>query len=250
MPTDWLNMPELPRDVRFPSIRRRVGVFVLYVFTLSCAVVVWRFFVTVLVALLLRILMWPFRTTRWVVGALPPFEGTPGPSGERQAVAAVYWDSAANALQEASQNTVGQLQSDMLTWVMSALFHVLLAANLHVWLCKQFRLAQMDFARMTFAPPLLWWRTALSALVNVVAVYSAFTFVHSRLSRPPSGDSSGGIEAFLYMVSETLEMLAGWVHTVLHINICMYVHICIYIYISKYKYICRYIYIIYVNTYV
>jgi len=48
MPTDWLNMPELPRDVFFPSMRRRVGVGVLYIFTLSVAMILWKIFQQVL----------------------------------------------------------------------------------------------------------------------------------------------------------------------------------------------------------
>ena len=48
MPTDWLNMPELPRDVFFPSMRRRVGVGVLYIFTLSIAMILWKLFQQVL----------------------------------------------------------------------------------------------------------------------------------------------------------------------------------------------------------
>ena len=85
MPTDWLNMPELPRDIQFPSTRRRVGVGVLYVFTLSCSLNLWSLFQRTIVRLLLAVLVWPFSTTRWAIAYLPPFEGTPGASGEVRA---------------------------------------------------------------------------------------------------------------------------------------------------------------------
>ena len=82
MPTDWLNMPEMPRDVQFPSTRRRVGVGVLYVFALSCSLILWSHFQSTLVKLILWVLVWPFSTTRWAITYLPPFEGTPGAAGE------------------------------------------------------------------------------------------------------------------------------------------------------------------------
>jgi len=73
MPTDWLNMPEMPRDVQFPSTRRRVGVGVLSLFQ------------NTVVKLILWVLVWPFSTTRWAITYLPPFEGTPGAAGEVRA---------------------------------------------------------------------------------------------------------------------------------------------------------------------
>jgi hypothetical protein len=82
MPTDWLNMPEMPRDVQFPSTRRRVGVGVLYVFALSCSLILWSLFQSTFVKLILWVLLWPFSTTRWAITYLPPFEGTPGAAGE------------------------------------------------------------------------------------------------------------------------------------------------------------------------
>ena len=82
MPTDWLNMPELPRDVMFPSTRRRVGVGVLYIFALSCTYILWSLFQRTIVALILAVVMWPFGVTRWAIGYMPPFEGTPGVSGQ------------------------------------------------------------------------------------------------------------------------------------------------------------------------
>jgi len=208
-------MPELPRDIQFPSTRRRVGVGVLYVFTLSCSLILWSLFQRTIVRLLLAVLVWPFSTTRWAIAYLPPFEGTPGASGERLSYASVYWDHTAKALQDTSQATVGQLHQPMYTFVMVGFFYMLLALNLQVWLFKQFRMAQMNVAEMNFVPPVLWWRAALGAVLNLVALYAAFQFVHSRLNSRPSGDSSGGIEAFLYMVSETLELLAGWLQTML-----------------------------------
>lgn len=111
MPTDWLNMPELPRDVLFPTVKRRFWVGVLYIFTLSITFILWSLFQQTLVRIILAIVMWPFGTTRWVIGYMPPFEGTPGPAGERMSLAAVYWDHSANIVQETSQVTVGQLYS-------------------------------------------------------------------------------------------------------------------------------------------
>jgi len=81
MPTDWLNMPELPRDVAFPSMRRRIGVGVLYIFSLSCLVILWQFFQKTVIALLLAVVVWPFSFTRWAIGYMPPFEGTPSGEG-------------------------------------------------------------------------------------------------------------------------------------------------------------------------
>jgi hypothetical protein len=215
MPTDWLNMPELPRDVIFPSMRRRVGVGVLYLFSLACLVILWQFFQRTVVQLILTILMWPFSFTRWAIGFIPPFEGTPRGEGGRLSLAAVYWDETASVIQETSQLTLGHLHQPLLVFVLTGVFYALLAVNLQVWLFKQYRIAQMNVTQMNFVPPFLWWRAALGALINLVALYTAFTFVHSRLSRKPSGDSQGGIEAFLYMVSETLELLAGWLHNIL-----------------------------------
>ena len=127
----------------------------------------------------------------------------------------MYWDEAANIVQETSQLTVGHLHTPLLVFVLTGCFYALLAVNLRVWLCKQYRIAQMNVTEMNFVPPVLWWRTALGWLINVVALYTAFTFVHSRLSRRPTGNSQGGIEAFLYMVSETLELLAAWLQNIL-----------------------------------
>ena len=116
------------------------------------------------------------------------------PRQQRLSYASVYWDHTAKALHETSEVTVGQLHQPMYTFVMAGLFHLLIAVNLQVWLFKQFRMAQMNVAQMNFVPPFLWWRSALGALLNLVALYSAFQFVHSRLNSKPSGDSSGGIE--------------------------------------------------------
>ena len=116
------------------------------------------------------------------------------PRQQRLSYASVYWDHTAKALQETSEVPVGQLHQPLDTFVMAGLFHLLIAVNLQVWLFKQFRMAQMNVAQMNFVPPFLWWRSALGALLNLVALYSAFQFVHSRLNSKPSGDSSGGIE--------------------------------------------------------
>jgi hypothetical protein len=204
MATDWLNMPELPRDVLFPSMRRRFWVCVLFFFTLSSEFILWDLFQQTIVKVILWVTMSPFTFTRWVIEYVPPFEGTPGPSGQRLSYGAMYWDHASSAVHETSQLTLGQLNGSHLTFIITGLFYSLATVNLQVWLFKKFRMAQMNVTEMNFSPPLLWWRAALSTLLNVVALYTAFMFVHSRLTHQPTGDSRGGVEAFLYMLSETL----------------------------------------------
>ena len=59
--------------------------------------------------------------------------------------------------------------------------------------------------------PFVFWREGLGLAINYVAFISFFWMVYQRVSSKPTGDSSGGIDSVLFIISETVEALAFFV---------------------------------------
>ncbi|KAJ1483617.1 hypothetical protein T484DRAFT_2573562 [Baffinella frigidus] len=211
MPTNWDTMGELPRSVVLPSVRRRIVAGTLTSFGFGFALMVWGTFEKTFVWAMLQILMFPYTLLLRILAYCPPYEA--GSDGMRSSVLAGHVEGAGQAALAMGEASIGRLVSSQVEGAVFSMFALLLAAWIHVHVCRYVRLALLSDAGGN--APYLIQRTLLSVILSWVACHAAFSFVYSRISAPPSGDSKGGLEAFLFMFSETLEMVAIQLQTIL-----------------------------------
>jgi len=211
MPTDWLNAPTaMKRTLVYPTLRRRVCVFVLFVVALALSCLAWQYFKLFFVSWMLQGVMWPFVMARWLLSFLPPFVDSASGDGTQVSASMQAADQGWKVLSDAANQTLGKARSIViLEWIHFS-FCALVATSVYTWIKKQFRLANASVSPLRPAP-FVFWREGLGLAINYVAFFTFFGMVYQRVSSKPTGDSSGGIDSVLFVISETVEALALFV---------------------------------------